>query len=66
MSIMMAYLAPGEVDGCQEVPDDVEKQDVPESFRKPYPPFPGAADGAAQRARSSRSAAAIGVSDYFF
>jgi plastocyanin len=39
MSIMMAYLAPGEVDGCQDVPDDVERQDVPKSYRKPYPRF---------------------------
>ena len=65
MSIMMAYLAPGEVDGCQEVPDDVEKQDVPESFRKPYPrfrvPLMAPPTGAFKPLGSG-----IGVSDYFF
>jgi hypothetical protein len=39
MSIMMAYLVPGEVDGCQEPPDDLITQDVPKSYRKPYPRF---------------------------
>jgi hypothetical protein len=39
MSIMMVYFLPGEVDGCEPMPDDVVTQDVPRRFRKPYPPF---------------------------
>ena len=65
MSIMMAYLVPGEVDGCQELPDDIEKQDVPDSFRKPYPrfrvPLMAPPTGAFKPLGSG-----IGVSDYFF
>jgi len=65
MSIMMAYLAPGEVDGCQEVPDDLDKQDVPKRSRKPYPrfrvPLMAPPTGAFKPLGSG-----IGVSDYFF
>ena len=39
MSIMMAFLVPGEVDGCQGRPDDLITQDVPKAYRKPYPRF---------------------------
>lgn len=39
MSIMMAYFLPGEVDGCAPMPDDVQTQDVPRRYRKPYPEF---------------------------
>jgi hypothetical protein len=65
MSIMMGYLAPGEVDGCEAAPDDVVVQDVPDRYRKPYPryrvplmapptgPFKPLGNG-------------IGVGDYFF
>jgi hypothetical protein len=38
MSIMMVYLAPGDVEPCAAAPDDVEIQDKPRRFRKPYPP----------------------------
>ena len=38
MSILMAYLVPGDVDNCAPSPNDLEKQDVPRKFRKPYPP----------------------------
>jgi plastocyanin len=39
MSIMMAYLLPGETEPCADAPDDVITQDVPKHFRKPYPPY---------------------------
>jgi hypothetical protein len=39
MSILMAYLLPGEVDGCQPPPDDYITQDVPKNYRKRYPRF---------------------------
>ena len=65
MSIMMAYLVPGEVDGCQEPPDDLITQDVPKSYRKRYPPFRvplmAPPTGPFKPFRN-----AIGVSDYFF
>lgn len=38
MSILMGYLALGNVEGCEPLPDDLETQDVPRKFRKPYPP----------------------------
>lgn len=38
MSIMMGLLVPGEVDGCEALPDDLKTEDVPRKFRKPYPP----------------------------
>jgi hypothetical protein len=38
MSILMAYLVPGDVEPCADPPSDLEKQDVPRRFRKPYPP----------------------------
>ena len=38
MSILMAYLVPGDVEPCAASPDDIEIQDVPRRFRKPYPP----------------------------
>ena len=38
MSIVMAYLAPGDVEPCAEPPDDLQRQDVPRRFRRPYPP----------------------------
>ena len=37
MSIMMGYLAAGEVEPCAEATGDLLTQDVPRSFRKPYP-----------------------------
>jgi hypothetical protein len=65
MSIMMAYLLPGEVDGCQEPPDDLVTQDVPKSYRKPYPrfkvPLMAPPTGPFKPLGSG-----IGVSDYFF
>ena len=39
MSIMMAYLAPGEIEPCAASPDDLRTQDVPKRYRKPYPPY---------------------------
>jgi plastocyanin len=38
MSIMMAYMAPGDVEPCEASPDDLITQDVPKHYRKPYPP----------------------------
>jgi hypothetical protein len=38
MSILMAYLVPGDVEPCAAPPSDLERQDVPRRFRKPYPP----------------------------
>ena len=39
MSILMAYLFPDDVEACEEPPDDVVTQDVPKTYRKPYPRF---------------------------
>jgi plastocyanin len=39
MSIMMAYLAPGETEPCADTPADLITQDVPRRYRKPYPPY---------------------------
>jgi plastocyanin len=65
MSIMMAYLVPGEVDGCEELPDDLVTQDVPRRYRKPYPqfevPLMAPPEGAFRQFRN-----AIRVTDYFF
>jgi plastocyanin len=65
MSIMMAYLVPGQVDGCQAPPDDLVTQDVPRSYRKPYPrfkvPLVAPPSGAFERFQD-----AIRVRDYFF
>jgi len=65
MSILMAYLVPGEVDGCQDLPDDLERQDVPDIYRKPYPrfrvPLMAPPTGAFKPLGSG-----INVSDYFF
>jgi plastocyanin len=38
MSIMMAYLLPGEVEPCEASPSDLVTQDVPSRSRRPYPP----------------------------
>jgi plastocyanin len=65
MSIMMAYLVPGEVGGCQELPGDLITQDVPDDYRKPYPrfkvPLMAPPTGAFKPLGSG-----IGVRDYFF
>ena len=65
MSILMAYLVPAEVDGCQKPPDDLITQDVPRSYRKPYPrfkvPLMAPPDGPFVPLRS-----AIRVTDYLF
>jgi hypothetical protein len=65
MSILMAYMLPGEVDGCQDPPDDFTTQDVPNSYRKPYPrfkvPLVAPPTGAFKPLTGP-----IGVSDYFF
>ena len=65
MSILMAYLLPGEVDGCEELPDDVVTQDVPRRYRKPYPrfkvPLMAPPTGAFRPLED-----AIGVGTYFF
>jgi hypothetical protein len=37
MSIMMAYLAPGDVEPCEKPSGEILTQDVPKRFRKPYP-----------------------------
>ena len=65
MSILMAYLVPGEVDGCQDPPDDSIIQDVPGSYRKPYPRFkvPLLAPPTGPFQPFNRP---IGVSSYFF
>jgi hypothetical protein len=39
MSIVMAYMVPGDVDGCTDPPDDQVIQDVPRNYRKRYPRF---------------------------
>jgi len=65
MSILMAYMLPGQVDGCQEPPQDFVIQAEPRRFRKPYPPFKVplmAPPTGAFRPLTS----AIGVGDYFF
>jgi hypothetical protein len=66
MSIMMAFLVPGEVDeGCEEAPDDLVTQDVPRRYRKPYPqfevPLMSPPDGPFRPFRN-----AIRVTDYLF
>ena len=66
MSIMMAYLVPGEVeDGCPALPDDAVTQDVPKNYRKPYPrfkvPLMAPPTGVFKPLTGS-----IGVGDYFF
>ena len=65
MNIMMAYLAPGEVEPCEAHPDDLIVQDKPRRFRKPYPPYRvplmAPPTGAFRPFRN-----AIGVKDYFF
>ncbi|HYH59874.1 MAG TPA: hypothetical protein VD790_11755 [Thermoleophilaceae bacterium] len=65
MSILMGYFLPGEVDGCEEMPDDLDIQDVPDRSRKPYPrfkvPLVAPPDGAFAPFKN-----AIKVSDYFF
>jgi plastocyanin len=65
MSILMAYLAPGDVEPCAPSPDDLEKQDVPRRFRKPYPPA-RVPLMAPPRGAFEPFADAIGVGDYFF
>jgi hypothetical protein len=37
MSIMVAYMAPGETEPCADPPADLDTQDVPRHYRKPYP-----------------------------
>lgn len=37
MSIVMAYLLPGEVEPCEQATGDLLTQDVPKRYRKPYP-----------------------------
>ena len=65
MNIMMAYLAPGEVEPCEAHPDDLIVQDVPRRYRKPYPPYRvplmAPPTGVFKPFRN-----AIGVKDYFF
>lgn len=65
MSIMMAYLAPGEVEECEAQPGDIRIEDVPKRFRKPYPParvpLMSRPTGAFRPLRG-----AIEVGDYFF
>jgi plastocyanin len=65
MSIMMAYLAPGDADPCAAPPDDLVTQDVPKSYREPYPrfkvPLMAPPSGAFKPLGNG-----IGVSDYFF
>jgi plastocyanin len=65
MSIMMAYLVPGEVDGCQPPPDDLVTQDVPNNYRKPYPRFKVPLM-APPTGPFKPFTSAIAVDDYFF
>jgi plastocyanin len=65
MSIMMAYLVPGEVDGCQPPPDDLVTQDVPNNNRKPYPRFKVPLM-APPTGPFKPFTSAIAVDDYFF
>jgi plastocyanin len=65
MSIMMAMFLPGEVDGCEEPPDDLVMQDVPKSYRKPYPRFKVPLV-APPKGAFEPFANAIKVDDYFF
>lgn len=65
MSILLTYLLPGEVDGCQDPPDDFITQDVPKSYRKPYPRFKVPLMAPPTGAFKPLSGP-IGVGDYFF
>jgi hypothetical protein len=65
MSILMAYLVPGDVEPCAASPDDLEKQDVPRRSRRPYPPATVPLM-TPPRGPFKPFTKPIGVSDYFF
>jgi len=65
MSILMAYLVPGDVEPCTEPPSDLERQDVPRRFRRPYPPSTVPLM-APPRGPFRPLGKGIGVGDYFF